>query len=74
MLAAHRNSVIAGPLIALVIVPAAALIGVAAAAGKPRLMLEGAERLAIDVVIIVVVGAAVLALKQVLRHKRRPLI
>lgn len=74
MLAAHRNSVIAGPLIALVIIPAAALIGVAAAAGRPRLMLEGAERLAIDVVIIVLVGAVVLALKQALRHKRRPFI
>jgi hypothetical protein len=74
MLAARRDSVIAGPLIALVIIPAAALIGVAAAAGRPRLMLEGAERLAIDVVIIVLVGAVVLALKQALRHKRRPFI
>jgi len=74
MLAAHRDSVIAGPLIALVIIPAAALVGVGAAAGRPRLMLEGAERLAVDVVIIVVVGGIVLALKQALRHQRRPLI
>lgn len=74
MLAAHRNSVIAGPLIALVIIPAAALVGVGAAAGRPRLMLEGAERLAIDVVIIVVVGGLVLAVKQAVRHQRRPLI
>lgn len=74
MLAAHRRSVLAGPLMALAVIPAAALIGVGLAAGHARLALDGLERLGIDVAIILVFGAVVLLLKQLLRHRRRPLI
>lgn len=41
MVLAYRRSVIAGPLIALVTVPAAAMIGVALAAGRPELAYQG---------------------------------
>lgn len=74
MLAAHRSSVLAGPLIALALIPAASLIGVGIAAGRPRLAQEGLERLGIDVVIIIALGALVFGLKQLLRHRRQPLI
>jgi Domain of unknown function (DUF389) len=42
MVVAYRRSVIAGPLIALAIVPAAAMVGVALVAGSPTLAYHGA--------------------------------
>ena len=74
MLAAYRRTVIAGPLIAIVLIPAAALIGAAMVAGRPRLMYEGLERLALDTVLIVVLGALVVWFKQLMVHRRPPLI
>ncbi|RYX83013.1 DUF389 domain-containing protein [bacterium] len=74
MMAAYRRSVIAGPLLLLSIIPAAALIGAGAASLSWPLMKQGIERLAIDVGIIWVTGAVVIALKQWLVHKRRPFV
>lgn len=73
MLAAYRRSVIAGPLIALTIIPAAALIGMAPVAGSWAVALEGLERLAIDLGLIVLAGVVVVAVKQATVHKRRPM-
>ena len=74
MIVAHRRSVIAGPLIALGIVPAAAMVGVALAAGRPELVYQGAERFALDVILIVALSTLVVALKQALVHRRKPLV
>ncbi len=74
MVVAYRRSVIAGPLIALAIVPAAAMVGVALAAGRPTLAYQGAERFILDVVLIIAWGALVVALKQVFVHRRKPIV
>ena len=74
MLAAYRRTVIAGPLIAIVIIPAAALIGAGLVAGQPRLMYEGLERLVLDTALIVVLGTLVVWFKQATVHRRLPLV
>jgi uncharacterized membrane protein len=74
MVVAYRRSVIAGPLIALAIVPAAAMVGVALAAGSPTLAYQGAERFILDVALIVAWGSLVVALKQVFFHRRKPVV
>lgn len=74
MVLAYRESVIAGPLIALVLIPAAALIGAALAAGQPALAGEGLERLALDAALIVGLGALVVWIKQVTVHRRAPMV
>jgi Domain of unknown function (DUF389) len=74
MIVAYRRSVIAGPLIALVLVPAAATIGAALAGGQTALALEGLERLAIDAVLVVLLGASVVLAKQALVHRRAPVV
>ncbi len=65
---------IPGALIALEIIEAAAMIGVALAAGEPALAYEGLERLALDVLLIVVAGVIVVLLKQAMVHRRRPIV
>lgn len=74
MIVAYRRSVIAGPLIALAMVPAAAMVGVALSAGEPALAYQGAERFALDVLLIVAWGALVVALKQFFVHRRKPMV
>ncbi len=74
MVVAYRRSVIAGPLIALAIVPAAAMVGVALAAGRPMLAYQGAERFVLDVLLIVAWGVVVVALKQAFVHRRKPIV
>lgn len=74
MIVANRRSVIAGPLIVLSLVPAAAMVGMAATLGRGDLMLEGLQRLGIDIALIVVLGALVVAWKQATVHRRRPMV
>ena len=74
MMVAYRRTVIAGPLVALVLVPAAALVGAALVAGEAGLAAEGAQRLAIDAALVVGLGAAVVAAKQAGVHRRRPMV
>ena len=73
VLSAFRRSVIAGPLMAMVLIEAAALVGAAPVAGHPELVLEGLERLALDVALVVAVGAVVVLAKQAFVHRRPPL-
>lgn len=73
MVAAYRRSVIAGPLIAMVLIPAAALVGAALAVGQITLAIAGLERLGIDVALLLVLGMLVIAVKQVTVHRRTPL-
>lgn len=74
IIAAYRRSVIAGALIALVVIPAAASIGAGLAAGNGQIVRHGFERLGFDVLFIVAAGLLVFWLKQVLVHRRKPLI
>lgn len=74
MIAAYRRSNIAGPLVALVIIPAAALMGAGLAAVRTDLIFEGIERLALDVLFIVIAGLVVFFLKQQLVHRRQPIV
>ncbi len=72
---AFRHAVIAGALIALALVPAAALVGVGLAAGEGIMALEALRRVGLDVLLVVVFGGAVVLLKQRLVHdNRRPLV
>lgn len=74
MVAAYRRSVIAGPLIALVFIPAAALVGVALVVGRWTLLVDGLKRLGIDVALLIVLGVLVLIVKQLTVHRRAPLV
>jgi len=72
MLATRRFALLAGPLMALALIPSAAMAGVAAVAGEGKLVVQGLERLAIDVGLILVLGLIVVILKQAFVHRRRP--
>lgn len=74
MIAAYRRSVIAGPLIALILIPAAAMIGMGMVIGRTDLAVEGAERFLLDAALIVGLGVVVVGLKQALFHRRRSLL
>ena len=74
MIVAYRRSVIAGPLIVLAIVPAAAMVGVALVAGRPDVALQGLQRFVLDAAIIVFWGTLVVTLKQAFTHRRKPMV
>ena len=74
MITAYRRTVIAGPLIALALIPAAAVVGAALAAGQWSLTGAAAQRLALDSVILIAVGALVVAVKKATIHRRDPLV
>jgi Domain of unknown function (DUF389) len=74
MLLSRRHYLIPGALVALLVIEASALIGVALAAGEPGLMLEGAKRLGLDILLIVAGGVPIVVLKQALVHRRVPMI
>lgn len=71
--AAFRRSVIAGALIAMRMIDAAALVGLALAVGRLDLAGQGLGRLGIDVLLIVAAGLLVFGLKQAFVHQRAPL-
>ena len=74
MLLSRRRYLIPGALVALLVIEAAALIGVALAAGEPGLMLEGAKRFGIDILLIVAGGVPIVLLKQTIVHRRAPMV
>ena len=63
-----------GALVALLVIEASALMGVALAAGEPGLMVEGVKRFGLDVLLIVVGGVPIVLLKQALVHRRAPMV
>ena len=74
MLLSRRHYLIPGALVALLVIEAAALIGVALAAGEPGLMLEGAKRFGLDILLIVAAGLPIVLLKQAFTHQRKPIV
>lgn len=74
MVLSYREYLIPGALIALEIIEAAAIIGVALAAGEPAFVYEGVERLVLDSLLIVAGGVIVVLLKQALFHRRAPMV
>ena len=74
MLLSRRHYLIPGALVALLVIEASALIGVALAAGEPGLMLEGAKRFGLDLLLIIAGGVPIVVLKQALVHRRAPMI
>ena len=74
IVASYRRSIIAGALIAMVIISAAAMIGAASACGQWNLAIEGAERFGLDVSLIIVSCLLVFAGKQYFLHKRKPIV
>ena len=73
MYLAYRRNVIAGPLIALILIPASAAIGMSMAIGEWCHSLEILKRLGVDLALIIVVGIILIFLKQKMVHKRQPL-
>jgi len=74
IITSFREAVLAGALIALALVPAAALVGVGVVAGDWTLALEGLQRTAADMGLVVVLGGAVVLIKdRFIHHGRRPL-
>jgi hypothetical protein len=75
IVSAFRHVVLAGALLALALVPAAVLVGAGLAAGEVIMALKALQRVGLDMLLVVVLGGAVVLLKQRLLHgNRRPLI
>lgn len=74
MLAAFRRSFQAGPLIAMAMIPAAALVGAGLAVGRPALAWDGLVRFGLDWLFVLVAGLVVFGLKQARVHQRQPLM
>src|SRR3712207_9565205 len=72
MLLYRRHYLIPGALVALLVIEASALIGEAPVAGAPGLMLQGAERFGLDILLIVAGGVPIVLLKEVLVPRRAP--
>lgn len=73
IVSAFRAVVIGGALIAIGVVPAAAVVGAGLAAGDMVMTLEALRRFIIDALLVVGLSAAILLLKQHLMHgNRRP--
>jgi Domain of unknown function (DUF389) len=72
--AAYREIIIAGPVIALVLVPVSAAIGAGMAAWQPSIIYAALVRLGIDVLLILVLSALFIFFKQVTVHRRSPIV
>ncbi|CAA9333546.1 MAG: hypothetical protein AVDCRST_MAG71-1882 [uncultured Lysobacter sp.] len=73
MYLAYRRNVIAGPLIALILIPAASAVGMSVAIGEWTHAGQIAKRLGIDMAMVVGTGLVLIYAKQKLVHKREPL-
>ncbi|MDQ3850032.1 MAG: DUF389 domain-containing protein [Actinomycetota bacterium] len=73
MVAAHRVTLLAGPLIALQLIPAAAMTGMALAFDEGHLAAEGLARLGVDAGMVIAAGLLVFGAKAVITHRRQPL-
>lgn len=74
MIAAYRESFISGALMALASIHSAAMIGVGIVSGRPFYAQQGAERLLLDIVLIIGCCWLVFFVKQRTLHKRTPIV
>jgi uncharacterized membrane protein len=72
--AAYREIIIAGPVIALVLVPVAASVGVSLAAREPGMAFAALGRLGLDVLLVLAVSALYVLWKQKTAHRREPMV
>lgn len=73
MYLAYRRNVIAGPLIALILIPAASALGMSVAIGEWGHARQLAQRLGVDIALVVGAGLILIYGKQTLVHRREPL-
>lgn len=73
MYLSYRRNVIAGPLIALILIPAAAAIGISIYLQRWNEMFGFIQRLSIDIGLIIFVGIVWIIFKQATVHKRKPM-
>lgn len=73
MYLAYRRNVIAGPLVALILIPASSAVGMSLAIGDWQQALQIAKIFSADVVMVVGAGLILIYLKQKFVHKRMPL-
>ncbi|ACU07364.1 hypothetical protein FIC_00912 [Flavobacteriaceae bacterium 3519-10] len=73
MYLSYRTNVIAGPLIALIIIPAAAAMGISLYLQNWEFLGNFSKRFLLDVTTIIIVGIICILLKQKFVHKREPL-
>lgn len=71
--ASYRRSVIAGALVAMRLIEAASVVGIALAMGRLDLAAASGVRLAVDAGFVLVAGVIVFGLKQLIVHRRAPL-
>ena len=74
MLTSYRRYLLPGALIALLIIESAALVGASLAAGEPDLALGALGRFVISAALVVAAGMLVMGLKQILVHRRKPMV
>ncbi|MDQ3855654.1 MAG: DUF389 domain-containing protein [Chloroflexota bacterium] len=74
MIAAQRVALLPGPLIAMQLIPAAAMSGASLAVGKTHAALEALARLGIDVALVVGAGILIFGYKQARVHRRAPVV
>jgi hypothetical protein len=72
MIAAQRVTLLPGPLIAMQLIPAAAMSGASLAVGEADAAVEALARLGVDVAMVVGAGILVFGYKQARVHKRTP--
>jgi hypothetical protein len=73
MYLSYRRNVISGPLVTLILIPAASASGISLALARWDHLLIILERLGIDILIIVGMGVILVGLKQKFIHKRKTL-
>jgi uncharacterized membrane protein len=73
MYLSYRRNVIAGPLIALILIPATAAIGMCLSLGEWTYALDLLKRLGVDIGLIIGTGILLIYIKQKLVHKRSPI-
>ena len=74
MYLSYRRNVIAGPLIALILIPASTAIGMSIMIGKWSYTWEFIKRLGLDIALVIVVGILLIYAKQKLVHKLKHLL
>jgi hypothetical protein len=74
MITAFRETVLAGPLIAIALIITAVLAGAGIATGDSGLVIGGLKRLLLEVFVVILLGLIVFGLKRLTTHRRDPIV